>query len=187
MSNIIYKKDFWDFYTTNKNSMDAIITRYAKNYLELMGLDELKQELLVRLHKSDFLSSFDPTKSEIGTYTIQRIIGYIGHITAAEALYGSRNLSEPEYDVDSEDDEGINLHGSAITVMDSVEEELTAAMSRVLETKCSETDALIFLYQLDGYTLTEIAAMCGCSAAGTRLRICVVKKTLSSYLRDFRD
>ena len=76
------QNNFWDFYLDNQTWIDRTIQRFGRRFD--MEFDDLKSEVLIRLHKSDVLSQYDPSRGAINTFITSRIHGYVLHTVVAQ-------------------------------------------------------------------------------------------------------
>jgi len=73
-------KDFWEFYTANQKKATSIIEINTWKYSKAVGLRDLRQEILLRIARSDFMEQWDPSKSSLLTYFANKVRGYAAHI-----------------------------------------------------------------------------------------------------------
>jgi len=71
---------FWTFYRKNEKEFGRIIWQAAWKYKNTVDPEDMHSELLLRMHRSDFLESFNPQKSILGTFVTGRVMGYAAHI-----------------------------------------------------------------------------------------------------------
>lgn len=84
---LIYRRKFWDFYKANLHDVDRLLwsavwsvtTRYPD-----VDAEDVRSEVLLRLHNSNFLDKFDSTKSQLVTYFTQKAYNYARHVVNAE-------------------------------------------------------------------------------------------------------
>jgi len=72
--------DFWQFYKANVEDIEVILNRICRKYQHKYDPQDMHSELLVRLHKSDFLKRFDPSRSQLNTYLTRQVWGTASHI-----------------------------------------------------------------------------------------------------------
>ena len=73
---------FWNFYNKNNTEVERIIWDACWRHQEAVDPDDMHQDLIVRLQRSNFLRRFDPKQAQLGTYFTGRVNGYAQHIVA---------------------------------------------------------------------------------------------------------
>ena len=86
---LIYQREFWDFYRANQDEVDHLlwsaVWSVMKNYSEHdIDPQDVKSEVVLRLYRSNFLKTFDSTKSQLITYFTQKAYNYTRHVVNAE-------------------------------------------------------------------------------------------------------
>jgi len=89
--------DFNDFYKNNRNEINKFVEIAAMRYSRIMDPDDLKQEILYRLIKHNFLANWNKELSSINTYLTTKIRGYALHtVTAHLRSKNERRINEEE-------------------------------------------------------------------------------------------
>ena len=78
--NLIYHKNFWDFYKSNTEDVKMILRSTAKFHAAILDPEDMYQELLIRLHKSPFLERYDESQSRLNTFFTSHVRGEALHI-----------------------------------------------------------------------------------------------------------
>jgi RNA polymerase sigma factor (sigma-70 family) len=73
---------FWNFYNQNKDEVERIIWDACWRHQNAVDPHDMHQDLIVRLHRSNFLRRFDPKQAQLGTYFTGRVNGYARHIVS---------------------------------------------------------------------------------------------------------
>jgi len=80
---LIYRREFWEFYKANQDDVDRLlwsaVWSVAKNYSDISA-EDVKSEVILRLYRSNFLETYDSTKSQLVTYFTQKAFNYARHV-----------------------------------------------------------------------------------------------------------
>ena len=77
-------QDFWTFYLANKEDVDYIIDASCRMFKKIVPTEDMKQDILIRLYRSEFLDRYDPTKARLNTYITSLVRGYAKSIAERE-------------------------------------------------------------------------------------------------------
>jgi hypothetical protein len=160
---------YWAFYKVNEKEYNKILWDAAWKHKNTITPEDMHSDLLVRMHRSDFLTSFDPSKSLFGTFVTGRVLGYASHILTSHlnetkglnrALCSGLNyIEEDGADASSE----LNSIDEIVTEED-LPVESTVDISLFDDTIMQELnrillplEARIFQYFKTGYSHSEIA------------------------------
>jgi len=158
---------FWAFYALNQKEFDNLLWKVCwakkKKYQDLVDERDMRSELLLTFHRSNFLEDFNSEKSQFGTFLTTRVNGYAQHIITKifKALKKSPKdmgtEDSPWVDCVSFDEEVIEEAGlkhdpkfdETLTfkrVYEAVEDTLSEPQKKILD-----------LYFKEGYKIDEIA------------------------------
>lgn len=176
--------DFWKFYVDNQADIDRIIYFNVEKFFPILEYDDARQEILLKLHRNDFLKSFNPKLSSINTYLTNKIRGYILHL-----YYGVKGDHWHPYSTDQEYQENQYhqiLHPALNFVPETAprlnEKELSndflkdfenRDFIRVVWNKLDTETQKVFRLLLNGYPKRTIGQIFGTSASWIG---CVVKR-----------
>lgn len=170
--NLTWHADFWQFYQDNRQSIDCIIrSNIQATFLPTadVSLQDLENDILIKLYESDFLRQFRPDKSKLSTYLTLKVRYYIKHaidkISSRSRLMGQRMLAlginspDPRSYYPSEYSELVQLKDTNQTDDLAIESSFVSRIAEGLSGK-----ALIVLeLKVQDYNLTDIAHMLGYS------------------------
>jgi hypothetical protein len=169
--NLVYDTDFWAFYNKNRKDFDRILTAATLKYANQVQIDDLKQDIIVRLYQScqrgAFLKNYDAGRSRLNTYVTvnvqliarhaYRAATYVNDYTWEDESHNKQRTKWVQLDstniTQSEDDD------SCLTVLSSDSSELSIESKDLLSTLLQDInkDLLqVFFLSLEGYTHAEI-------------------------------
>jgi RNA polymerase sigma factor (sigma-70 family) len=153
---------FWDFYKTNTEDVERIIWDACWRHAETVDPHDMHQDLLVRLHRSNFLKVFDAKQSQLGTYFTQRVNGYARHIVTRTLILRRRRDQALCIEFNKTDIEHNAMPELALEpeMEDALDNEQT--FKGVCD-KLSDVQKRILQLYLEGHDSAEIAVMFGIS------------------------
>ena len=185
-----HSPDFWTFYKLNKKYVEAILHGICKNYSDTIDFDDLHQELLITLHRSNFLKNFDPKKSKLSTYFY-----YYAHFRARHVIKAMKeSIKENKIGTPVYIDHGRDFGDGEI--YEDVEDTKVATPDAALEEadfKSAVSDTLkskhlyeVFNFFEEGYNQSEIAKMYGVSRMTMSYQFSDIKTILKEFVASER-
>lgn len=171
--NLTWHADFWEFYKNNQSDINFIIRANIQSRFQptaAVSERDLENDILVKLHDSDFLQHFCPSKSSLNTYLTAKIRYHIKHVinrmsTRSRILGHQMMTSDINSYVPSATDGMFQLRDQeSCTDRLAVENEIIARIAEDLPRKTQE----VLKMKLDEHTLTEISKKMGCSVEFVR-------------------
>jgi hypothetical protein len=165
---LLYKSDFWLFYNVNYKEINKIINYYSNKYKDIVDLNEMSQEIILRLACSDVLIKYNPNlKVSLKTYFTNRVKGYASHIVK-ETFRKPESITMEVYNIFCEKEN--DYHKYNYTIKDHIDFKQNPSFNetindtlyseeimQILEERLDKTHYLIAcLYLLDCYTCMEI-------------------------------
>jgi hypothetical protein len=150
---------YWAFYKENGEAFDKIIWQACWSHASTVEPQDMHSMLILRMHRSNFLADFDPTKAKFGTYVTARINFYARHIVThcvkKEKRFtqvfcaGINTVDEDEEVLELSSDSTIEEELSEVEVHEQAMKKMTPQQAQVLD-----------LYS-KGYKRNEIVKMLG--------------------------
>lgn len=171
---------FWDFYNSNREDFERILWNACwmvkRRYEKAIDIEDLHSSLILRLHRSKFLDEFDPSKALFITYVTGRVNGYALHY-----LTGALR----EILVIHEDEDGTKsyaerfescqeaFHGHAM----EDDNEVTELYNSLIQDLTLAEKKLARLYFIDGYSVSNIAAILGVQPSRVKADLYNIRET----------
>jgi len=165
---LLYRSDFWLFYNDNRTEIERIIDYHANRYRETVNINDMRQEIILRLASSDALIKYDPAKATLKTYIVHKIRGHASHFSEENSrnpptipIESYDKSHEKESNKESHKKDPVKHHVNYIerpSPYDTIENTLLSEeIMEILEGHLDKTHYLIAcLYLLDCYTCKEI-------------------------------
>lgn len=96
---------FWTFYRANAKDAEKILWAASWKFHGNMEPAEIYNELILRLHRSNFLKDFNPELAQFGTFFVGRAEGYAKHILTRLIKESSRKPMISISDIESTDED----------------------------------------------------------------------------------
>jgi len=181
--NLTYKKDFWSFYNSNREGVEAIVGAACNRYASLVDPEDMHSELLLRLAKSSFLRRFNPDRSQLNSYLTATVRGYALHVVNDKRYQpeGSGLYRLPVADMNYIPETAPEM--SFLRTLPSTEDSLdyTALVSELRQSLTPRARKL-FDMKFAGYTHNEIAGALHLSRPHISLLSADLKKTVKANL-----
>jgi RNA polymerase sigma factor (sigma-70 family) len=187
-TDLVYKPSFFDCYKANLPDMDHILQAVAWRFRSIMDPQDLKQEMILRMHQSKFLAKYNPALTSLSTYIMQNAIWTAehaadsqisdqfvmvdpeGHRRNGKRLYRTKPgevrvrrqvLAKDLNCPNNEDDHLLELAG-----IPEIEAEID--VQKLLErvnSRLDETSRKVLSSHLQGFSYKEISDVMGCSTS----------------------
>jgi DNA-directed RNA polymerase specialized sigma24 family protein len=160
---MIFEKDFWAFYGKNRANVEMII---RANYpVECpISFDDMRSELLIKLHDSNFLLKWNSAKSKLNTFFTSTVRLFIRHVLDKEFYrYSYCKLENDEHlywtkDDNTEVTQEYNSSDERCAQQISAENDISLDLKDFYNNIPKECRG-IFLLMLKGYSSLELAEM----------------------------
>ncbi len=195
------EKDFWKFYIEHKENFDTIIEAQIRRRaalmsgLDSMDMDDIRQDVLVDLERSNILEKYSEEKAAFNTYLTSTVRGYVCHWfdrqrTSRWNPYPSEKLDyKNDYkklphtlqvysktlNVTCTQDEADPLDES-ITEPDFEDELSLKQTLELLRKKLTKSNAVVFDLLVEGFNSAEIAEKLKISPAMVSFKVSHIKK-----------
>jgi RNA polymerase sigma factor (sigma-70 family) len=183
---------YWAFYNANEKEFDKILWSVAWTHANNVEPEDMHSDLLLRMSRSDFIMSFNPTKSSFGTFVTGRVYGYASHIidkhfnaihmNSSKADNGLRDTTKDLAQVLSSDFNSINVEEDTDVSSElRIEEDFDLSLTK--EEELQEINRALLpkevrvfnLYYKKDYNLTEISEKIGMSSNYARAALNKIK------------
>lgn len=162
---LIYRSNFWEFYNLNAPEIERILGSITWKYRNVMDIEDLRQEVIVRLERHEFLNTYDSSKTQIHTWFTNTARQVALHVITYEHSRKARypqvfvqelNASCSEDDMESIPDEMMN----EIDLENKIDYQ---GIYEEVKRRLSPTDRRILDYRQKGLKIEEIGAKLDCS------------------------
>jgi RNA polymerase sigma factor (sigma-70 family) len=185
---MLHASNFWEFYKLNRKDIEAMLYGICKYYQsDKIDSEDLHQELLITLQRSNFLERFDPERSKLSTYFYGYARHRAGHVVRIMLNKIKKEvLGTPVY-IDharSNGDEG-EIYEEIADVKAFTPEEYAEAddlRDKILETLKSDKVKNTLILLEKGFNRSEIADMHGMSRMNTGIQWDKIKEVAKKFL-----
>jgi len=181
-----HSNNFWEFYTLNQKYVESIIHSVCNHYSsDKINKDDLHQELLITLHRSDFLKRFNPELSKLSTYFYNYVRYRASHIVNSmlSEIKKDKKIGTPLYiDSDEEDNYQDVKDPTAYTPLEYVESE--DLKEKIYNSLGSKHRKEIFNFIDLGFSIAEIADIYKNSRMAVQYQWMEIKNITKKLLKD---
>lgn len=170
-----YRKDFWDFYLTNKPQVDHIIQGCVHSVMAKWGVHYLDPQdvisnMMELLRTRNFLIRWNQDKSSLKTYLVRYVRFYTSHILEREIR---QNKLVPN-------EQGIRVSRLGRSIHDEVYDSIDLMQS--INSTLTEQEALLLKLKMQGYTHSEISKRFNKSITWVSIKLHEIRDTLKDML-----
>jgi len=163
--------NFFEFYCNNQQLVDYWISLNAKSFEKIMSVEDIRQNLIVRLNEKEILKNFDQSKSKLSSYIINQIKWEINHIISPAIKRNTMPSIDDTCQSKSDAGQGAWIND----------------FFQNIKEKLSENEQKILSLVIEGYSQIEISKMAGCSRTWISCKIKNIRKKTLHLKKDLVD
>lgn len=163
---------FWLFYQENRAEFENLLWNacwsFKRKYNTLIEIEDMHTEILLRMHRSDFLNDYDVSKSQFGTFVTGRVYGYAQHFIfntlkdnfIIEESEDTKSFTKRFENLSGESEEDLPYQRrEQLCYNDSGCETYGPLLEKFMEGLNDIKKKIATLYYIEGYSLADVAHM----------------------------
>lgn len=176
---LIYCQGFWEFYQLNAPEIERILNAVTWKYRHVIEIGDLKQDMLVRLERHNFLNAYDSSRTQIHTWFTNTAKQVARHAVDKEQERKSRypQINVQELNASSSEDDMEAIPDDMANEMELENKIDYQGIYEEVKRRLSPTDRRILDYRQKGLKIEEVCEKLDCSFSFIQHKCDEIKET----------